>query len=128
MNIRNTRLGMASTLAKERNRSWRGIAMNSAIANMAKSIHHFSHQEGMKMVMNNQDGTGNECLLDGLVDEINLAMNDGVGDYWQVAEQALNLSGHPAHALPLEIVLIADFFVENMNVWSIFDKYLLLKQ
>lgn len=49
--MRKTRPGMASTLAKDLKRSGRGRAMNRETAMRAKNIHHFSHHDGMKMVM-----------------------------------------------------------------------------
>ncbi len=78
--MRSTRPGMASTLAKERNRSWRGIAMNNAIANIAKSIHHFSHQEGMKMVMKME-----------MPDSRTIRMERGMSACWMVLSMKLIL-------------------------------------
>ena len=51
LSILRTNPGMASTFAKERKRSWRGKAMNRDTASRAKSAHHFSHQDGMEIVI-----------------------------------------------------------------------------
>ena len=55
---------MASTLAKERKRSWRGRAINRDIASRANSIHHFSHQDGMKIVIKMDMLTNNTIRIE----------------------------------------------------------------
>ena len=54
-------------------------------------------------------------------------MNNRMGNLGQITEQALNLGSHPAHTLTLEVILITHFFIEDMNIRSIFNEYLLLE-
>ena len=49
--MRRTRAGMVSTLLSERKRISLGIATNSDSPNIPKVIHHFSHHDGIAIVM-----------------------------------------------------------------------------
>ena len=51
LSILKTNPGIAKTLLKERKRSCLGIAIYKDIANIPRSIHHFSHYTGMNNVM-----------------------------------------------------------------------------
>ncbi len=42
-----------------------------------------------------EHGTGYEGLLNGLVDEVDVTRNDGLGNVGQQGDQTLYLSGHP---------------------------------
>ena len=44
------------------------------------------HEDGDASQQDNQNGTGNESLLDGLIDKINLSVNDSSRYFWQIAE------------------------------------------
>ena len=63
-----------------------------------------------------EHGAGNEGLLDGFVDEVDIACEDGLGNIGQQGKQALYLCRHPAKTLTLEIVFVGDFLVEDMDV------------
>jgi hypothetical protein len=52
LSILNTNPGIAKTLANERSRKGLGSATKRANANRPKSIHHFSHQNGNRIVIN----------------------------------------------------------------------------
>jgi hypothetical protein len=86
------------------------------------------HQHRHHAEEHDEHGAGDEGLLNGLVDEVDVAMKKGMGNLGQHAEQTLNLSGHPAHTLALEIVLRTDLLVEDMDVGGIFDKDILTQQ
>ena len=86
--------------------------------------HQQRHGEGD----DDQHGTGDEGLLDGLVDEVEVHCRDGPGDIRQQVEETLYLGRHPTQALFLEVLLIADLFVEDMDVRLVPDIYLLLEQ
>ena len=51
MSIRNTKAGIVRTFEKERKRISLGIATNNDSPNTASVIHHFSHHDGMTIVM-----------------------------------------------------------------------------
>ena len=51
MSIRKTNAGIVSTFEKERKRISLGIATNNERPNIASVIHHFSHHDGMAIVM-----------------------------------------------------------------------------
>lgn len=86
------------------------------------------HQQREHESQHDKHGARNECLLNGLVDKVNIASNNSLGDVGQQIEQTLYLGGHPTQALLLEVVLVADFFVEDMNVWLVADMDFLLEQ
>ena len=65
--------------------------------------------------------------MDDLIYKVDLAMNNSMGNLWQITEQTLNLGSHPTHALTLEIILVTNFFIEDMNIRSVFDKHSLLE-
>ena len=48
--------------------------------------HEDGHEDRNAYQEDNENGARNECLLDGLVNEIDLAMNEGIGDFGQIAE------------------------------------------
>jgi len=86
------------------------------------------HQYGHGQGGDDQHGAWNEGLLDGLVDEVEVEGADGMGNVGQQTEETLNLGGHPAQALLLEVVLVADFLVVDVDVGLIVDIYFLLEQ
>ena len=86
------------------------------------------HQDGYATQEHDEDGTGDERLLYGLVDEIDVAVDDGTRNLRQLIEQTLDLRRHPPHTLALEIVLTAHFLIEDMDVGGILDKHLLTQQ
>ena len=68
-----------------------------------------------------EHGAGDEGLLDGFVDEVDIACDDGLGNIGQQGKQALYLCRHPAKTLTLEIVFVGDFLVEDVDVGFIVD-------
>ena len=82
------------------------------------------HDEGD----DDEHGTGNERLLDGLVDEVDIERHNGLGNVGQQVEEALNLGRHPAQTLFLEVVLVTDFLVVDMNLGLVVDIDFLLEQ
>lgn len=86
------------------------------------------HQYGHGQGGDDQHGARNEGLLDGFVDEVEVEGADGMGNVGQQTEEALNLGGHPAQTLLLEVVLVADFLVEDVDVGFIVNIYFLLEQ
>ena len=55
-------------------------------------------------------------MLDGLVNEVDVAVYEGTWNLWQLRDKALHLGCHPTFALALEIVLTADFLIEDVDV------------
>ena len=51
MSMRKTRAGIVNTFERERKRISLGIATNNDRPNMASVIHHFSHHDGMAIVI-----------------------------------------------------------------------------
>ena len=49
--MRKTRVGIVNTFEKERKRISLGMATNNDSPNIASVIHHFSHHDGMAIVM-----------------------------------------------------------------------------
>lgn len=86
------------------------------------------HQYGHGQGADDQHGARNEGLLDGFVDEVEVEGADGMGNVGQQTEETLNLGGHPAQTLLLEVVLVADFLVVDVDVGFIADIHFLLEQ
>ena len=57
-------MGIVRTLENERNRISLGMATNSDNPNMASVIHHFSHHDGMAIVMNMEMMASNTIRID----------------------------------------------------------------
>ena len=83
-------------------------------------------EDGQHERQHDEHGAGNERLLDGLVDVVDVARDDGLGYVGQQVEQALDLCRHPAQTLLLEVLLVADLLVEDVDVGLVVDMYLLL--
>ena len=66
-----------------------------------------------------EDGAGDESLLDGLVDIVDIAREDGFGYIGEHTTEGLHLARHPAEALTLEVVTIAHLLVHDIDVLGI---------
>ena len=62
--MRKTRAGIVRTLEKERKRISLGIATNKDKPNTASVIHHFSHHDGMAIVMKMEMAVNNTISMD----------------------------------------------------------------
>lgn len=62
--MRSTSVGIVSTLENERNRISLGMAKNSDSPNIASVIHHFSHHDGMAIVMKMEMAVNNTISID----------------------------------------------------------------
>ena len=64
LSIRKTNAGIVSTFEKERKRISLGIATNNERPNIASVIHHFSHHDGMAIVMKIEMPVNNTISID----------------------------------------------------------------
>ena len=64
LSIRKTRAGIVRTLEKDRKRISLGIATNNDSPNTASVIHHFSHHDGMAIVMKMEIAANNTISID----------------------------------------------------------------
>lgn len=64
MSMRKTRAGIVNTFEKERKRISLGMATNSDIPNTASVIHHFSHHDGMAIVIKMEMAVNNTISID----------------------------------------------------------------
>ena len=64
LSIRKTRAGIVRTLEKDRKRISLGIATNNDRPNTANVIHHFSHHDGMAIVMKMEMTVNNTIRID----------------------------------------------------------------
>ena len=62
--MRKTRAGIVRTLEKERKRISLGMATNNDRPNIANVIHHFSHHDGMAIVMKIEIAVNNTIRID----------------------------------------------------------------
>ena len=76
----------------------------------------------------NQHRTWYQCLLEGLVKIVDVAIHQCFGNVGQQGEQTLYLGSHPAQTLLLEVVFVGYLLVIYMDVWLVVDMYLLAQQ
>ena len=83
----------------------------------AENGHHERHAEGS----HHQHGTWNEGLLEGFVDIVDVAVQNGVREVGQQREETLYLGGHPAQTLLLEVVLVGDLLIIDVDGGLVMD-------